>query len=380
MLLEYSIRNFLSFQEGASVSFKLDKNTPVDISECLNYATILCVKGANGSGKTHLLKGLAFIGNFASKSFSSEPDSEIAIDPYFNSNSTSDFSAEFIALDGVTYLYELSVTKNQVHREALYQKKNRKTIIFERINNTISTIKRLSDIKSIIYRNNASVISTLNQHKNKDIKPVYDFFNGILFNVSQHGFTGWRSFDLDAVSKFLLEHPEALEFSVNFIKECDTGITKITIATEEGQDGKKKYFPVFHHSVGGNEFTVYPSTESSGTKYLLRMLIAYFATIKHGGIFIADEFDLYLHPDILPKIISLFINKDINQAGGQLIFSTHNTDIIDICSKYRTILVNKEDNSSYIYRLDEIPGDILRNDRSISKPYKEGRIGGVPRI
>ena len=87
-----------------------------------------------------------------------------------------------------------------------------------------------------------------------------------------------------------------------------------------------------------------------------------------------------LHSHILPVLINLFTNRKINNNDSQLIFTTHDNDIMDKMSKYRTLLVNKEDNESYGYRLDEIPGDIIRNDRLISPIYKTGKVGGVPKI
>jgi hypothetical protein len=48
--------------------------------------------------------------------------------------------------------------------------------------------------------------------------------------------------------------------------------------------------------------------------------------------------------------------------------------------KYRTVLVNKEDNESYAYRLDELPGELVRNYRSIVSPYNKGHLGGVPKL
>lgn len=380
MLFEYGVRNFLCFKEGASVSFRLDRNVPDHIANGRDYATILCVKGANGSGKTHLLKGIAFIASFAARSFSADPEAEIPVDPYFKSDKPCEFYAEFSAGNGLNYLYELSLTKERVEREVLYEKKNRKTKLFEREGEKVVAIKRLSEIESIIYRKNASTISTLHQHGNTELKPVHDFFSRILFNVTQAGFTGGRAFDMNATSKFFLENPSSLVSVKEFIKECDIGITNITIASEEGQDGKKNSFPIFHHIVEGQELPVYPLTESSGTKYLYRMLLSYFITIAQGGVFVADEFDIYLHPDILPKILALFTNESANTTGAQLLFSAHDVDVLDICGKYRTHLVNKDNNASYTYRLDEIPGDVLRNDRPISTPYKEGRIGGVPRV
>jgi hypothetical protein len=53
---------------------------------------------------------------------------------------------------------------------------------------------------------------------------------------------------------------------------------------------------------------------------------------------------------------------------------------MDFLGRYRTILVNKENNESYGYRLDEISGDIIRNDRPISPAYNAGKIGGVPHV
>ena len=46
----------------------------------------------------------------------------------------------------------------------------------------------------------------------------------------------------------------------------------------------------------------------------------------------------------------------------------------------QNIEVNKEKNESYLYRLDEIDGDIIRNDRPLSPVYKAGKIGGVPKL
>jgi hypothetical protein len=53
---------------------------------------------------------------------------------------------------------------------------------------------------------------------------------------------------------------------------------------------------------------------------------------------------------------------------------------MDKLGKYKIVIVNKEENESYLYRLDEIPGDILRPDRPITPAYRANKIGGKPRI
>ena len=93
-----------------------------------------------------------------------------------------------------------------------------------------------------------------------------------------------------------------------------------------------------------------------------------------------DEFDTKLHPDLLPLIVDLFEKEETNPHGAQFLFTSHNLEIMDYLGKYRTILVNKESLESFCYRLDEIPGDIIRNDRAISSLYRDGRLGGVPKL
>ncbi|MDD3903839.1 MAG: ATP-binding protein, partial [Sphaerochaeta sp.] len=66
--------------------------------------------------------------------------------------------------------------------------------------------------------------------------------------------------------------------------------------------------------------------------------------------------------------------------NAQLIFCTHNTGVMDTLGKYRVILVNKEENESFLYRLDELPGNIVRNDRSLETIYKTGKLGGTPNL
>lgn len=104
----------------------------------------------------------------------------------------------------------------------------------------------------------------------------------------------------------------------------------------------------------------------------------YFYTLDLGGILAIDEFDCNLHPDLLPKLVELFSSEESNPNHAQFIFSTHDTSIMDELGKYRVYLVNKKNNASYIYRLDELPSEILRNDRKITPLYRRRKIGGVP--
>lgn len=380
MLFAYGLRNFLSFKEGVTVSFRLDANVPTSISQGRNFATLMCVKGANGSGKTHLLKGLAFVADFAVRSFSREPEDEILVDPFYGASEPSEFFVEFGA-GSSTYRYELTLSRKGVRHEALYRTQVKRVKLFERTGDAIKhCTKAYAALESMKLRSNASVVSTARQYEISGLEPVIKFFSSVVSNVGYDGHRERTFLDLNSVSRMFFKNEDALRFAVEFIRSCDIGISNIRIEESEVSGESKKYTPHFFHWVDGKEVPVRPSTESNGTKQLFRSLFAYQLVLASGGVLILDEFDVYLHPHILPKLVAFFADIESNPNGAQLLFTTHSLEIIDFSGRYRTYLVNKEENVSYAFRLDEIPGDILRNDRSIVPAYREGRIGGVPRL
>lgn len=382
MILEYGVSNFLSFKEGGVVCFRLDGHVPESISGGLNYATVFCVKGANASGKTHLLKGLSFLASFIPDSFSLYGvDEEIYISPFGNSEEYSSFYVEFI-IDNVEYRYELDAYPTHIVRETLFRKKKRKTKLFERLGDVvIETNKEFDWAKKLKYRKNASVISTAHQHEEKSIKEIYSYFDGVRTNVYYEGHSDEFFGILDKVSKFLFDNDAVKKDLEVFLKNCDTGVSAIKIIEQEtGLKKGKVYNPIFLHKSDSEDVWVPLHNESKGTIQLYRQYIAFMMAIVNGSMLIVDELDLYLHPDIVHKILDYFIDFDINKDGAQLLFTSHQTDVMDLCGKYRTALVAKENNVSYTYRLDEVPGDMLRNDRPISPFYKSGRLGGVPKL
>lgn len=379
MLLEFGFRNFFSFKEGVSISLKLDANCPPNISNGNQFTTVLGIKGANGSGKTQVLKAFAFLAYFCSKSFSTDPEDEIFFSPFYESKDQSEFYAEFL-VDDIFYRYELTCTEQAVATEVIYKKTNKKIKVFERNGvNTTFTTKQFENLKKVKLRKNASIISIAHQYDLTELKPLYSFFNNAITNV---GFDGMREnqIDIKSVSKHLHENPKILSFVSKFISECDTGISSIKIEKRKGEDGKDEFIPFFIHTNENAPYPVTQHTESSGTKALYRHLPMYKIILDNGGILALDEFDINLHPRILPKLIGLFINKKSNPKNAQIIFTTHDSDILDLLGRYRIYLVNKQENESFALRLDEIPGDILRNDRPIRPAYQDGKIGGIPRI
>jgi len=376
MLLEFGAENFCSFKEGFEISFQKSKNSTEDI------ANIIAVKGANASGKTNVIKTLAFLSDFTTDSFSNlKPDENIYISSFFRNEEPIILYAVFLE-DKVEYRYELILTNKKIISESIWKKEKRETLIIKRDETSITTTKEYNELKNInLNRKNASIISTAKQYGITNIDTIYNLFDSIITNVHYFGKIDNRDMFLNTndVSKIYFENEEYLNIITTFLQKADTGISKIEILERKNEEtGILMYFPIFYYS-GNKNFLMFEE-QSSGIQSLYLQLHHYISILGMSGVLALDEFDINLHPDLLPMLLAFFENKELNPKNAQLILTTHNDNIMDRLGKYRTVLVNKEDNESFLYRLDEIPGDIIRNDRPISPIYNANKIGGKPRL
>ncbi|MDD5372807.1 MAG: ATP-binding protein [Sulfurimonas sp.] len=375
MILKFGAKNFYSFKEGFEVDLTLN-----DKKASREVANVLAIKGANASGKTNVLKLLSFISSFAKNSFTEiKPDEPILIKSYFSNNEPIDMFIE-LRDNGVEYKYELSLTNKKVINETFYKKEKRWTKIIWRDDNKVNSIAQYDELKKIKLRENASLLSTASQYEIASVKHLYTLFTQIIINVHAHG-RHEIPIDYQSASKFYYENKDVFKFIKEILKKSDTGIEDIEILDKEDKEtGEKEYFPIFYFSKSKKEKFLTFQEQSSGTKELYRQLGLYKIALSNGKTLVLDEFDINLHPDLLPLLVDLFEDKKTNPYNAQMIFTTHHTEIMNKLGKYKIVLVNKEDNESFLYRLDEIPGDMIRNDRPITPIYNAGKIGGKPKI
>ncbi|MBJ2210798.1 MULTISPECIES: AAA family ATPase [Pseudomonas] len=391
MIYSFGARNYFSFKDSFEVSFELNSKVPKAISQGKKASNILGIKGANASGKTNILKSLQFLSHFATRSFKSDPNQKITLSGFFLIDEPSDFYIDF-EYNGIRYTYELTVNQTEVIREAIYKKVARKTLILERSRNTIKMrTTELAPLELVTLRSNASIIDTTAHYKMKnigtDISNVHSFFSSFKGNVSSSTvISDTTLYDYNKISEFYKNNEDALNFAKRIICNSDLGIKDIIIHSRQTESDETVYFPIFHHHIIDNADTEKDYKwltywdESDGTTALFRRLSQYWRVLNVGGVLIMDEFDTNYHPDLLPQILDLFLSNDSNPSNAQFIFTSHNLQIMDYLGKYRTYLTSKENGQSFCYRLDEIPGDIIRNERSISALYRDGKLGGVPKI
>jgi AAA15 family ATPase/GTPase len=126
--------------------------------------------------------------------------------------------------------------------------------------------------------------------------------------------------------------------------------------------------------------------ESEGTQKIIDLSGPIFDTLKHGKILVVDELDAKLHPLITQHIVHLFNNPETNKNNAQLIFATHDTNLLT-GGIFRTdqIWFTEKDaqEQSDLYALCDFSlpdGSKVKNDENLEKNYIKGRYGAIPFI
>ncbi len=391
MLHKYAFKNFQSFAERADVDLTINRKTSLTdwMSEdvCGNRVSkLLAVVGHNASGKTALLKPIAFIHWFVSHSFASSPDSSIPCSPHvLHTLEPSEFECVF-DYEGTQWRYVLECTQQRVLHEALYQKRERFTYVFIRTwnpeTNTYSVKQQgfgLSPQSAKKVRANVSLIAWAAQY---DVPLAKDLATRMV--ISNVNIVGRLPISDQAII-FAAEHfsssPQQHRLMNRLLSEWDLGLSSVELQQIQMNPVEapevKSWFPFGRHVSGTDNFILPFNLESNGTQGAFILLSRLLPVLEHGGLAVIDEFENDLHPLMLEPILDLFANPETNPLSAQLIFSTHAIEVLNLVEKSQVMLVEKDaDCLSQAYRMDSIEG--IRNDDNFYAKYLAGTYGAVP--
>lgn len=403
MIHYYKFKNFYSFANATEVSFILPKAAPENhLSFSAGNGTtrlskIITAFGANGSGKTNLLRPLAFLSWFASQSFLSlQPEQNIPLLSHFAfSQNPAEFEVEF-ELNGKFYKYELKTTFITVLYEALSCKDGGKYskygYVFKR-----QLVQDKYEIKQKDFdfdpkeaekvRKNASLISTAAQYNTKLALELKDYLDKCYSNIGVYG----RLFSNVAhylVTAELYEKDQKIKDKMlKLIKKIDLGLIDIefeeqvtSIQTTDGQlQNQKRFIPYGIHESHGKRHRLHFAFESNGTQTAFSMLYYLLSVLENGSVAVIDELEQDFHPHLLEYVLNLFINPSSNPHNAQIIFTSHSPMIMNLLNKSNIMLIEKdEDCQSHAWKLDDISG--VRNDDNWYAKYYAGAYGAVPNL
>ena len=400
MILEFSIANYLSFKD--KVTFSLIANSSKGLDD--NYIIVsekkvlktAAIYGGNASGKSNLFKILMTVVYMLKNSNNIDINGKLPLIPFKFDDDYLDKPSEFeikFVINDIRYVYGFVADVNKIYDEYLYFYPNgRETKIFDRTNvNDYSFPQKDEKILKEIETKNASnkfFLATATNWNFEKTKPVYEFLtNNIVTCVNLE--------ELKAMSfNAYMENKDSLKtFAIDFLKKTDFNIedykiSKIDIPKElltaipeflTMNERPKAYQVLFKHKGSKNFLSL--EEESLGTQIVFAFIPFIADTLKNKKVLVIDELDKSLHPYLVQYIVEIFNNSEFNKNGSQLIFNTHDTNLLDLNILRRDQIwfteKNKENGVSDLYSLSDFS---VRKQENVEKGYMLGRYGAVPFI
>lgn len=394
MLHRYAFSNFQSFRERAEVSWLLDRKVPEAVwsraaGSGERLSTVMAVIGPNASGKTALLKPILFLDWFIRHSFAADPAQLLPFLPHAaGGGEPSEFELD-ADIDGRLMRYTLRCTPQRVLHEALYARHERMRYVFVREWNEATQgydIKQQdfgfahSEARKV--RSNASLISTAAQYGVPLALQLVA--SQVRSNIDKFGRIANDDDLFSQAAKHFAGDESQRQQLVRLLASWDLGLKDVVLRELEtvSPDGKPhKFWSPFglHRTRGDTLFELPFVLESSGTQGAFMLLHRLLPVLQSGGLAVIDEFENDLHPHMLEPILDLFASPTTNPHGGQLLFTCHAMEVLNLVHKSQVMLVEKDaDNESSTWRLDSVEG--IRSDDNFYAKYMAGAYGAVPQL
>ena len=418
MITEISVENYLSIKDKITLSLESGSgkklmNNLIEIPEDKKQKLIktAAIYGPNASGKSNILKSVFFIKNMVQHSHKFNVEVKIPRDPFKLEEESlkkpSKFEIIFIH-SKIKYKYGFSCDENKFIEEYLYHWPNGKeSKIFHRKNSTDFEFNKKNDKEQQTLKSQTSdnvlYLSRATQLRNKDTKDAYKFIVNLDFIIYRD------TTDLvERTAEKIHENKKSKKEIIERLQKADFGILDIDV-TKKSQDKERlqrfiewnvetrgmvdpemikeleeeeKFYDIkfIHKTKEGKPINFGPHKESNGTMNMFALIGPIHEILETGKILFIDELELSLHPNIVEILIKLFHSKKWNSKNAQLIFTTHNTNLLNneifrkdqiyICSKNKE---NSTELNSYVdYDISE--------DSDFEKAYLNGRVGGLPFI
>lgn len=418
MLVNFRVENFKSFKDLAEFSMEATKlknlkNSNTFTVNNISLLTSAVIYGANASGKSSVLDAIKSMRDIIINSVDIEKSKHYRALPFLLSKETEDkqtiFEVELI-IEQTIYRYGFEIDiGSKILKEWLFQKnlksRARYTPLFERDGDEISISSNFKEGDKLIdkTRDNALFLTVVAQFNGETSEAIVKWMNklNVLSNTKSEMFQNYSFSKLD--------DSEFKDKIVSLIKSADVGIFDISkshVSFDEliKIDPNLKELPEFildkikedgtstiktEHIQYNKDDTFYKMKtfdlgfESDGTQKLLALAAPIIDTLESGNVLIIDELDNSLHTELVEAIIKLFNSSKTNQNNAQLIFTTHDTNLLNqklfrrdqIWFTQKSVLGQSE-----LYSLVEYGKGKTRDDLVLEKNYLDGKFGATPHI
>ncbi len=422
MILEFSVKNYLSFKEKISLSFEATKDKTLEKYFCYNVndkikiLKLAILMGTNASGKTNILKAIDFLRDIVL--FPKKMDSPTGFLPFKFDTESITKSGEFEIIffkDKIKYRYFVKLNEKSILEEYLYfYPKSQPVEVYKRNGDNINfgthkSVRLTKKDRDALDSNTVKTMTLLSALQVTKVnapvlyKAFYWFSKNLMRLIKQN--TNLRDWTLNLIEKnsisknLIIELLKKADFNIDSIEinkesiqidevvreiiKIDNNIPNI-IKNKIIEEGKLLQTNLsMSHKTFSNDNELLNDLpyefESDGTKRYFELGGPLSKLIMENHILSIDEIERSLHPDLVKHFINTFLS---NAKESQLIVTSHNLDLISQSDEIRKDVIwfteKKTDGSTELFSLDDFSA--IRNNMNYLKAYKAGKLGAVPNL
>lgn len=395
MLIEFSVENYLSFQDlvtfslaGAKIPLphKKLRHNCIKIDRELGLLKTAAIYGANGSGKSNFIRALNLMKHWVLNSAqNSTLNSTFPVQPFRLNLETINQPSRFeivVLIEKIIYRYGFEIYSEEVIAEWLYYvPENQETPLLKRELNQFEFFPPFPTIPELTPRIQPHnlLLSFADQFKIEIMRPLRKWFhqNLEIFPDLYQDFNEYKTLKL-------LQNFESKERILQFLQRFDPEINNIEIEPLANETQNLPAVKIlrsgYHQARGQIAFDLYRE-ESRGTQKLLQLAIILVEALNSGKVICIDSLDLNLHPLITKTIIEMFHQRETNPQNAQLIFTAYDTSLLSPKLFRRDQIwfaakdVKDKIGKTELYAMAEFK---IKNDSSYDRDYLLGKYGGIP--
>jgi len=408
MIIQFTLGNYRSFHELQSLNFRptglVSENKNVDKCNIAgrdddSLLKIIGVYGPNGSGKSNLIKGLSFFKQMVASSLTSENLLRHEHNHFKLAASPLDQYGYFqiiILLKKKKYRYGFTLDeKGNIQSEWLFGPADKnETYYFTRKKSKIEiNTDRFKEAAQLPYENSLrsdTLFLTFCSSYAGDISSaIKDYLTDQVIIEGSNMITPLLSFMSTGrtMTDKLVERGQkhtVLKWM------SDAGLLFTDVELQDVEYNKRKFgnFVMLSKNIYNSKGEVtgqatmnLDTDESEGTKKFYSYIGGLHRVFTKGGLFVSDEIDSNFHPSLLRMVIKLFQDKTINTANAQLLFTSHDVNLMDPNVMRRDQFYFTEKNTvdeTSLYSLADLKG--IRNNADFARQYLAGFYGALPKL
>jgi AAA15 family ATPase/GTPase len=403
MLLQFIVENFLSFRDETRLSMKAPPGVTEQALEVpghpgLRVMRITALYGANASGKSNLVGAI----QVATDLIAGAP--RLPHGPFLLDEGAatrpSRFQFDFI-LEGRLYTYGFEVDTSQIVSEWLFEGED---LVFSREAGGSEPRIELGDrlrqgdadhqqrIRFVAegVPNRRLLLLEMAERHVREVQPLQAWLSTGVVTVAPE--TRYRG-----LYRHLALNPELRRFYSESLRAMDTGILEVRVVSSEQrpenrlegtvepseESGRRVWRTLEFIHEGNGSLPLLEENESDGTRRLLHLLPMLHAKPQvPPDTFVIDEIDRSLHTSLTRRFIQDFLDQDRRGPGNQLLFTTHDTNLLNgrLLTPAAIWFVEKDrTGASHLHSLAEYDsGQLTRLTERLEEGYLQGRFGAIP--